>query len=339
MGFSPGATHLQANALSWIGRTPVVKVLFRIDRRWHRICLKLEQRNPGGSIKDRTAYALIDTLEINGTLRPGKMVTESTSGNLGVALAYICSSKGYRFVAVVDPKASVSNIETIRRLGGAIEVVGEPDEDGSYLGSRLLRVQHLLSSDPDFVWTNQYANPANPRVHFEQTGPEILRQCVTEPDVVFVAVSTGGTLAGISRYFRAVAPCTKIVAVDVHGSRALGGRSGSRLLNGIGASQQSIFLRPDDYDSVMHIRDTDAIGVCHAFRSLSGMGLGGSSGAVLAACTRYLAQYPEVAQAVCVCPDGEDRYQETIYDFQWLRAHGVDPATLPAPVFDACAVA
>lgn len=325
-----------------IGGTPVVSVGVPLDRvGGHRpsvasVLLKLEAANPGGSIKARTAYALIRSLESNGCLRPGQYIVESTSGNLGVALAEMAQELGYGFIAVVDPKASPSTLDRLVSLGAEVELVSQPDGTGGFLLTRLARVRALLEQNRGLAWTDQYRNAANPRVHFEQTGPEVIRQC-GRPAAVFVAVSTGGTLAGVGRYCKAVSPGTAVVGVDVYGSRVFGSVTSPRLLNGIGSSQPSAFLRTEHFDDVELVTDADAIGACHVARDQLGLSLGGSSGAVLAACVRWLKRRAQAGlpwadrPVVCLCPDDAVKYADTIYNPAWLTRHGIPPDNLPRP--------
>ena len=174
------------------------------------------------------------------------------------------------------------------------------------------------------VWPNQYGNPANPAVHYHHTAPEICRQA-PDLDAVFLATSTGGTLAGIGRYFRAVRPQVRVVGVDVPGSLVFGTVQVPRLLNGVGSSCASQFLRPSDYDDVAIVSDMDAIAACHLIDGSLDIGLGGSSGAVVTACARYLAQHPDVRRAVCVCPDGRSNYLSSIYSTTWLAEFDFRP--------------
>lgn len=310
--------------VSRIGRTPMRHITLTVSDVVRRLWLKLESHNPGGSIKDRTAYALIDALEARGELEPGSVVVESTSGNLGVALAGICLVKGYRLIAVVDPKTSRRHVAVMRELGASVETVYEADVHHSYLQSRIERVQEILRQVPRSVWTNQYENPANPRIHYEQTGPEILRQCPGPPDAIFVAASTGGTLAGIARYFAAVSPATEVVGVDVAGSRALGGPAGRRVLSGIGSSRVSSFVRREQLRATVHVSDAAAIAACVRLRQRTRLWLGGSSGAVIAACVDHLRTRERLTDVICVCPDGGERYVETIYDPAWLACEHID---------------
>src|SRR5690242_17511068 len=201
-----------------IGNSPMQAVCLVIAGKARTIHLKLEGANPTGSVKDRTGYALMQDLARRGSLRTGSIVVESTSGNLGVALTLICRAWGYDFVAVVDPKTTSENISKLQALGARIDMVDAPDANGGYLLSRLARVQELCQRSDKYAWTDQYSNSANPRIHYTSTGPEIYRQMHGEVEAVFVAVSTGGTLAGIGRFFREASPQTCVIGVDARGS-------------------------------------------------------------------------------------------------------------------------
>jgi 2,3-diaminopropionate biosynthesis protein SbnA len=294
----------------------------------HAVHLKLEGVNPCGSLKYRTALSLVDDLEQRGALGRGSILIESTSGNLGVALASIARRRDYRFVAVVDPKTTPENLTRLRCLGARVELVDTPDEAGGYLLSRLQRVHELCSRSEAFVWPDQYSNPANPRAHEHGTAPELLEQLHGELDAIFVPVSTGGTLAGIGRFLRRESPATRIVAVDALGSVALGGRPGPRLLTGIGAGRLSSFASTDLYDERLFVGDLDAFASCRALVAGTGIRVGGSSGATLAACVRVLAAEPYLEHVVCLCADRGENYLSTIYDDRWLARHGIDPRRL-----------
>jgi cysteine synthase A len=306
-----------------IGNTPIVRVELRLAGSARPVHLKLEGANACGSLKDRTAASLVADLERRGLLQRASCIVESTSGNLGVSLAWIARASGYGFVAVVDPKTTPENLSRLRRLGARIERVEMPDKAGGYLLSRLARVRELLASSDRFVWPDQYTNPANPRAHEEGTGPELLEQMRGELDAVFVPVSTGGTLAGIGRFLRRESPGTRIVAVDAAGSVALGGRPARRMLVGIGASRRSSFATRDLYDEHIAVGDAEAFAFCRGLAEGSGLLVGGSSGAVLAACARVLASRPDLERVVCICADCGSNYASTIFDDRWLERNGV----------------
>jgi N-(2-amino-2-carboxyethyl)-L-glutamate synthase len=309
-------------ALSAVGNTPIVWLRAKTRLRTIRLALKLESHNPTGSSKDRTAKWLLDDLDRAGRLDPGTILVESTSGNLGLALALAARARDLSFLAVVDPKLTDVSAQAIERLGGRLEMVDEPDHAGGYLLTRLRRLQEILDAEPCAVWPNQYENLANPLAHYESTGPEILRGVEGPVDAIVVPVSTGGTLAGIARYAREVSPQTAIVAVDSAGSVVLGTEPGPRLLTGIGSSRPSPFLDPSLYDAAIITGDAEAMSFCTLVADCTGLRLGGSSGATMAAATRY-ATATGAERIVCLCPDGGDRYGSTIYSDRWRAANGV----------------
>jgi 2,3-diaminopropionate biosynthesis protein SbnA len=306
--------------LDRIGGTPMRRVEIECNGRITTVHLKLESANPGGSIKDRTALGLIFDAIRRGYLTEGKTVIESTSGNLGVAAALICEELGYPFIAVIDPKTTAENIAKIRAYGATVVCVEEPDETGGYLLSRLRYIERRLRLEPGLVWLNQYGSAANVDAHYVSTAPELWMQMGGHVDAIFIAVSTGGTLAGVSRYLRRLSPAMNIIAVDAVGSIALSGQPGARYLTGIGASRRSSFLERTDYTHVVHVTDAEAFGTCLAVRARTGLALGGSSGAVLYAAAEWL-KHEQVDRAVCLCPDGGENYRETIFNPEWLAGH------------------
>jgi cysteine synthase len=342
----PGTTPTAAPR-SWeefaerLGGTPLVPVEVRIRGRVRTLLLKVEGENPFGSIKDRTAFGLLEAVEARAADRDGPLtVVESTSGNLGVALAALCRLRGHRFVAVVDPKVQTENLELMGRLGAEIELVTEPDDNDNYLSARLDRVRSLISGIPGAMWTDQYGNVANPLVHARNTGPEIRRQA-GRTDVVFAPVSTGGIAAGICTYFRWTGGDTRVIAVDVAGSVAIGGRPGPRHLTGIGANVRSRFVRrgapvpiQSNVDGKTWVPDADAVAFCRKLRAETELNVGGSSGAAIAACLEYLRAHPGTARPVCVCPDSGWKYWDSVYDDDWADRAGLDLGEASARIED-----
>lgn len=315
-----------------VGRTPIRIADFMIDGRWRKLWLKLEWHNPTKSIKDRTAVGLLKHLLAERQLNPGATLIESTSGSLGVALAFATQQLGINFIAVVDPNASKQNIARMQCFGAHIEMVDERDQVGGFLLSRLRQLRSLLDeSDGRLVWTNQYSNPAGAMMHYRTTGPEIFEQLDGKVDAVLVAVSTGGSLAGIARYFRHVSPATQIVAIDAVGSVAIGGKPGPRDLNGIGSSLPSAFITPGLIDEQIWVSDAEAFAMCQFLRNEAEFFVGGSSGAVVYAAARYLIARPHMERVVCVLADSGSPYAQTIFDADWMRGRKkrLDPAQLP----------
>lgn len=316
--------------LTRVGNTPLALIQMRSHGEARNVYLKLEGHNPAGSSKDRTAQALIEDAEARNRLSSSSIVLESTSGNLGVALSFLCHERGYHFVAVVDPNTTDESVEKMRALEARIEMVAEPDDTGGYLKSRLARVSELCQSSTRYVWLDQYSNFANPRIHYATTGPEIYLQMDKKVDALFIAVSTGGTLAGIARYFREVSPNTTIVAVDAVGSVVFGGQPGPRRLTGIGSARVSKFVEKSHYNIVRLIKDEVAFLFCRQLLEKTGLKVGGSSGAVLAACADYLTVRPEVERAVCLCADRGENYDSTIFSDKWLEENKIVlPHSLP----------
>ena len=311
---------------SRIGNTPMRSISLLVEGTWRTINLKLEGYNPAGSSKDRTAKALIVDLERRGLLKQSSTIIESTSGNLGISLAYICQQLGYQFLAIVDPKTTLEVRSRMHALGARLEMVHEQDESGGYLLSRLKRVHELCAERPDYLWTDQYSNPANPAAHYRFTAPEIFLQTRGRVDAIFVAVSTGGTFAGIDRYFREVSHTTAVIAVDALGSVIFGGPPATRKLTGIGSSQASRFIPPDRNCVHRTVADRDAFAVCRQLDREINLRLGGSSGAVIFACAQVLAENSHMKHIVCVCADGGKSYESTIYSDEWLESNDFDPA-------------
>lgn len=309
--------------ISRIGNTPMRLLTLTIRGISRQVYLKLEGENPAGSVKSRTAISLIENLERSQQLDKDSTIIESTSGNLGVALAFICKARGYRFIAVVDPKATQENVARMRSLGAQIDEVHEADSSGGYLLARLKRVEWLCRSDRNYVWTDQYSNTANPKIHFETTAPEIYRQLDDRVDAVFAAVSTGGTLAGIGRYFRKTSPQTRVIGVDAQGSVVFGGTPKPRMLTGIGSARSSQFISSDLYDEHILVSDREAFTLCRALAATCGIKVGGSSGAVLTGCIGYLEKNPEITRVACLCADAGENYTSTIFNDRWLADQGI----------------
>jgi cysteine synthase len=256
-------------------------------------------------------------------LVPGTVVVESTSGNLGLAMARQLAEIDCRLIAVIDPKTPPTTRDTLAAAGVEVCYVDSPDGFGGYQLTRLERVRALCAANPGYRWPNQYGNYANPWIHQLTTGPEIARQGGRELDAVYVAVSTGGTLAGISAHLRTLDRPIRVVAVDAHGSLVTGSSPGRRHIAGIGASRPSAFLTDYSYDAAIRVDDAGAIAVCRILLADTGLALGGSSGCVLRACLTDLAGEHPPRHPLCVSPDAGDRYRATIYDDTWLTSVGI----------------
>ncbi|MER5744954.1 pyridoxal-phosphate dependent enzyme [Streptomyces sp. NPDC059913] len=307
-----------------IGTTP----LYRLDVVHHgqvrRLGLKLESHGPTGSVKDRSALGLLRALHDEKPLAPGTVVVESTSGNLGLALARLLPAIDCAFLAVVDPKTPHATRRRLADGGARVIVVDEPDGLGGYLLSRLRRVRELCADNPGYRWPDQYENWAAPDIHRRTTGPELTEQAGPALGAVYVPVSTGGTLAGIAAHLREHRPDVAAVAVDVRGSLAVSGSGGRRLVPGIGASRPSVFLgAPHSYDRAVHVDDIEAIAVCRIIAEDTGLVLGGSSGCAVRAMLSDQEAGGDGRLAVCLAADGGTKYRDTLYSDDWAAEQGV----------------
>jgi cysteine synthase len=307
---------------SALARTPTTIVVTQYRGREHHLRLKHESFHPSGSIKDRTAAGLLVAMDRRSPLVPGTVVVESTSGNLGLGMARLLAGIECRLIAVIDPKTPPATHQALLLAGVEVCFVDDPDGFGGYLLTRLRTVRQLCAANPGYRWPNQYGSYANPWIHQLTTGPEIAEQGGPDLDAVYVAVSTGGTLAGISAHLRTLDQQIRIVAVDAQGSLVTNAPPGRRLIAGIGASRPSAFLTAHSYDASIWVGDADAIAVCRIFLDDTGVALGGSSGCVLHACLTDLAGPTPPRHPLCLCPDGGDRYRATLYDDTWLDEVG-----------------
>lgn len=281
--------------------------------------LKLESRNPAGSIKMKTAAAMIDAAERDGLLRPGAELIESTSGNLGVAMAAICAARGYRLTLVTDPNSNYRSVQQMRALGAEVVVIERRDENGGYLGSRIAYITLRLATEPGLIWLNQYANPANVAAHRDGTAVEI-RERFGVPDWLFVGVGTSGTLMGCLEHFGALATRPTVVAVDVLGSVTFGGAPARRLIPGMGASRKPEIFGPGEYRRVL-VSERDTIVACRRIASGYGLLVGGSTGTVVAAVMAHGHRLPRGSRVLAISPDLGSAYLDTIYDDGWVATH------------------
>lgn len=304
-----------------IGNTPLVK-LSRIFKEYDfDLYAKLEGFNPGGSIKDRAALSIIRNALKTGQVGPGTTVVESSSGNMGIGLAQVCSFYGLSFVCVIDPKTTASNIEILKAYGAEIDYVSEPDpETGEYLPARIARVRELLKTIPKSYWPDQYSNHYNYKAHYE-TMSEIVTQLGQPPDYLFCAVSTCGTVRGCGEFVRNNSLPTTIVGVDAVGSVIFGGSSMKRLIPGHGASVVPSLSRPELVDKVVKVTDLDCVIGCRRMVRNEAILIGGSSGAVLMAVDRLKETLEPGAKCVVIFADRGERYLDTIYSDSWVKKH------------------
>ncbi len=305
--------------LATIGDTPLVELERLRPGFDFRVYAKLERFNPGGSVKDRSALAMLQAGILSGEVEPGRsVVIESSSGNLAVGLAQICRYYGIDLICVVDAKTTEQNIAIIRAYQAQVEVVREPDPaTGEYLPSRLRRVRELLATIPHSFCPDQYSNPLNPSAH-ENTMREIVTALDGRVDYLFCATSTFGTMRGCAQYVRRQRLDTALIAVDARGSVLFQPTPGRRLIPGHGSAIRPALLDPSLVDDVVHVDDMDCIVACRNLTAQEGILAGGSSGATLAALRQFSHRIPAGANCVLIFPDGGDRYLNTIYSDSWV---------------------
>jgi cystathionine beta-synthase len=327
------------SALDLIGRTPMLE-LTEFDTGVCRLFVKLENTNPGGSIKDRIALTMIEAAERDGRLTPGGTIVEATAGNTGLGLAQVGILKGYRLVLVVPDKMAREKIQHLRGLGVDVRITrsdvgkGHPD----YYQDM---AERLAADIPGSIYINQFANPANPLAHETSTGPEIWAQMAHDVDAVVVGVGSGGTLTGLGRFFAKVSPKTAMVVADPIGSiiAPLVNTGelitpGSWVVEGIGED----FVPPNcDLDFVRaaySISDKESIETARALLAKAGVLGGSSSGTLLAAALRYCRDQTEPKRVVTFVCDTGAKYLSKMFSDHWLADQGFADRTLHGDLRD-----
>jgi 2,3-diaminopropionate biosynthesis protein SbnA len=281
--------------------------------------LKCEGFNFAGSVKLKAATSMVEAAERDGLLRPGSVLVESSSGNLGVALSMIAASRGYHFVCVTDSRCNLATKRLMEALGAEVHTIVEPDPVSGFLGARLDRVRELLESDDRFVWLNQYSNSNAWKAHFRTTGPAIARQ-FPQLDVLFVGAGTTGTLMGCARFFRQWHRRVRIVAVDSVGSIAFGAQPARRMIPGLGTGVRPELLDESLVDDVVWVEESDTVRSCHRL-ARKGFLFGGSTGTVVSGATSWLRRHDRCDEltAVALAPDLGERYLDTVYQANWVQ--------------------
>ncbi len=263
-----------------IGNTPLVE-LTRIEKEFSldaKIYAKLEYFNPAGSVKDRIAKAMIDSLEEKGILKEGSVIIEPTSGNTGIGLSSIATARGYRTIIVMPETMSIERRKLIKAYGAELVLT----EGSKGMKGAVAKADELVKTIPNAVIPGQFVNPANPKVHYETTGPEIYRDLDGKVDILIAGVGTGGTITGIGKYLREKNPDITVIAVEPKGSPLLSeGKTGSHKIQGIGAGFIPDTLDTNIYDRIIAIEDEDAFSSCRLIGKKEGILVGISAGAAL----------------------------------------------------------
>lgn len=307
----PGRGRIYESVMETIGNTPLVRI-----RRFARetgvladLCLKLEFFNPLASVKDRIGVAMIEALEAEGRLKPGGTVIEPTSGNTGIALAFVCAARGYRCILTMPESMSIERRKMLRLLGAEIELT--PREQG--MRGAIARAEELLRTIPGAVMPSQFDNPANPAIHRRTTAEEIWRDTDGKVDVIVAGVGTGGTLTGCAQVIRPRRPQLKMVAVEPEASPVLsGGQPGPHPIQGIGAGFIPAVLDTREIDEIVKVGSETAFATARLLARLEGIPGGISTGANLAAAIE-VGKRPEMRDKlmVVIAPSFAERYITT----------------------------
>ncbi|XXS92446.1 2,3-diaminopropionate biosynthesis protein SbnA [Sorangium sp. So ce362] len=318
----PGSQRVASGdgILGAIGDTPLVQLKRLFPGASREIFAKLEYVNPSGSMKDRSALRMLQDALDARLIDEHSVIVESSSGNMGIALAQACAYFGLRFICVVDPKVTRHNLAILRAYGAEVEMVEEPDpETGELLPARKRRVAELSRRVPGAHWLNQYANPGNVMSHCDGTMREIAEALGGEVDFVLCPTSTCGTIAGCRRYIVEHELKTRLVAVDAVGSALFGARRAPRRLPGLGSSERGSLFDPAWADVVVHVSDAECVAGCRRLLAREAILAGGSSGGGVAALAKLRERIPPEARCVLILPDRGDRYLDTIYADDWVR--------------------
>ena len=304
-------SQIYTSADQLIGHTPLLE-LTHIEKAHGlkaKVVAKLEYFNPAGSVKDRIARAMIDDAEATGILKPGSVIIEPTSGNTGIGLASVAAARGYRIIIVMPETMSVERRQLMKAYGAELVLT----EGAKGMKGAIAKADELAKEIPNSFVPGQFVNAANPKAHFESTGPEIWQDTDGKVDIFVAGVGTGGTVTGVGQYLKSQNPAVKVVAVEPASSPVLSkGVSGSHKIQGIGAGFVPDVLDTKVYDEIIPVENDDAFTAGREIGRREGVLVGISSGAAIWAAIE-LAKRPENEgkTIVALLPDTGDRYLST----------------------------
>ncbi|HEX4588705.1 MAG TPA: cystathionine beta-synthase, partial [Gemmataceae bacterium] len=320
---------MQDNILQSVGRTPLVRLRHVARGLTVPVYVKVESGNPGGSIKDRVAVAMISDAERKGLLRPGGTIIEATAGNTGVGLAMVAAVKEYRCIFVLPDKMSHEKISLLKAYGAEVVITPTavaPDSPESYNG-----VADRLSREIPGAWRpNQFVNLSNPDIHYRTTGPEIWQQTEGRVTVFVSGVGTGGTISGVGRYLKEQNPDVKIIGADPEGSVLSGGTGKPWKVEGIGEDYVPRTFNSQMVDDWVRVPDTESFQVAREIARREGMLLGGSSGTNVAAALRYAQRLSGTQVVVAIGADTGRNYLSKFYDDAWMAENKLTATEQPA---------
>jgi cysteine synthase A len=302
---SPPTDVIADSVLDLIGRTPLVRLHRVVDSGGAEVLAKLEARNPGGSVKDRIALAMVEDAEARGLLKPGATIVEPTSGNTGIGLAMVAAVKGYRLILTMPEDMSVERRRLLSRFGA--ELVLTPAIEG--MSGAVYAAEELLRGHPNYFMPQQFQNAANPEIHRRTTAREILEATGGWIDALVAGVGTGGTITGVGEILRETLSEIRVIAVEPARSQVLAGqRAGLHAIQGIGASFVPGILNREVYDQIIAVRDEDALEMTARLTKEEGLLVGVSSGANVWAAARIARELGPGKRVVTVLCDTGERY-------------------------------
>lgn len=304
-------SKIYTSADQLIGRTPLLE-LTHIEKQYSlkaRILAKLEYFNPAGSVKDRIAKAMIDEAEASGRLKPGSVIIEPTSGNTGIGLASVAAAKGYRIIIVMPETMSIERRQLIAAYGAELVLT----EGSKGMKGAIAKAEELAFKIPNSFIPGQFVNPANPKAHRDNTGPEIYEDTDGKVDIFVAGVGTGGTITGVGEYLKYKNPAIRVVAVEPKTSAVLStGVAGSHKIQGIGAGFVPDVLNTQIYDEIIPVSNEDAFATGRRIGHSEGVLVGISSGAAAYAAIELAKREENEGKTIVVLlPDTGDRYLST----------------------------
>ena len=300
---------------SRIGNTPTVK----IENPLFNLYAKLEQFNFSGSIKDRAVNSILYNGILDGKIDSNTTIVESSSGNFAISAALHCQKLGIKFIGVVDPHISKTNLKKLKIFASQVIMVNEVDETGGYLLNRIRKVKEIKSKNENVFWTNQYKNKNNYKGYIDMS-KEIATQ--RKFDYVFVSVSSTGTITGLSKYLKEQCPDLKIVAIDVEGSQIFTDVKKKRFIPGLGASKKSDFIDSIIIEDKIILNNREIIDGCRELLNEHSMFVGASSGACYSGAMKYMSKLNidiKDKNVLIICPDGGTSYLDNIFNSSWCE--------------------